>query len=276
MPLLIHELPMPENFITITSLDDPRVAVYRNMPDRTLRGEEIFVAEGRLLTHRLLESRFQVDSVLVTQEYLAEIETFQRNDVPIFVADEKLMLEIVGFKFHRGIMAAGRRPSETSLQTLLPAPEQCQRLRIVICPEITKPENMGLIFRAAAGLGADAILFGQRCCDPFSRRALRVSMGTVLTMPYRKASCLLDDMQALRVQWQVELFAAVLGAEAESLDTIVWPERAAVMIGNEFDGLGQNWIDLCQRKVTIPMALQTDSLNLGVAAGIFLYEMTRD
>ena len=259
----------------IASLDDPRVAVYRNMPDRTLRGEEIFVAEGRLLTHRVLESKFQVESVFMTPEYIGEVDWFNRTDVPIFVAEESLMLEIVGFKFHHGIMAAGCRPAETSLETLLPPPEHCRRLRLVVCPEITKPENMGLIFRAAAGLGADAILLGERCCDPFSRRALRVSMGTVLTMPFRKASSLVEDLRPLRERWHVELFAAVLDAQAEPLDNIVWPERAGVMIGNEFDGLGQNWIDLCQRTVTIPMARQTDSLNLGVAAGIILYEMTR-
>jgi tRNA G18 (ribose-2'-O)-methylase SpoU len=260
---------------TIVDLDDPLVAIYRNMPDRTLRGESIFVAEGRILTQRLLASGFEVESVFVTPDYLDEVTALAEEGVPVYVAEEALMLKIVGFKFHRGMMAAGRRPEELALDKLLPRPEETRRLRLAVCPEITKPENMGLMFRAAAGLGADGLIFGERSCDPFSRRALRVSMGTVLSMPYRKATCLRDDLQAIRHTWRVELFAAVLDAEAEPLDKVVWPDRAAVLIGNEFDGLGREWVELCQRKVTIPMARATDSLNLGVAAGIFLYAMKR-
>ncbi len=134
---------------------------------------------------------------------------------------------------------------------------------------------MGLIFRVAAGLGADGLLLGPQCCDPFSRRCLRVSMGAVLEAPYRKSEDLAADLAALGDRWKIEMLAALLDDRAIALDRVEWPRRAAVLLGNEFDGLGGPWLEFCERRITIPMARQTDSLNLGVAAGIFVYEMMR-
>jgi tRNA G18 (ribose-2'-O)-methylase SpoU len=148
-------------------------------------------------------------------------------------------------------------------------------LGIVICPEITKPENMGLIFRVAAGLGADGLVLGPQCCDPFSRRCLRVSMGAVLRAPYRKSAELTADLHALRDRWGVAMLAAVLDERAAPLASVHWPRRAAVMLGNEFDGLSDPRLAFCGQRATIPMTQETDSLNLGVAAGIFVYEMMR-
>ncbi len=134
---------------------------------------------------------------------------------------------------------------------------------------------MGLIFRVAAGLGVDGLVLGPQCCDPFSRRCLRVSMGAVLRAPYRKSSDLAADLNALRNRWGAEMLAAVLDDRAVPLACVCWPRRAALMLGNEFDGLSGPWLEFCTQRVTIPMAHETDSLNLGVAAGIFVYEMMR-
>ena len=195
-------------------------------------------------------------------------------NVPIYVAAEPLVQEIIGFHLHQGVLAAGRRRAEMSLEEMLGPP--CDGpLGVIVCPRITKPENMGLVFRVAAGLGADGLLLGPQCCDPFSRRCLRVSMGAVLRTPYRKSSDLAADLTALGDRWGVEMLAAVLDERAVPLETVRWPRRAAVMLGNEFDGLDDPWLDYCTQCATIPMARETDSLNLGVAAGIFAYEMMR-
>jgi tRNA G18 (ribose-2'-O)-methylase SpoU len=307
----------------IESIDDPRVAAYRNLRDRTLRGESIFVAEGRLLTARLLQSSYATESVFLADEFVAEFEPLVPAGVPIYVAAEPLLLEIVGFPFHRGALAVGRRgeglPLDAMVETielglhakltspppppgegrgegssltakplsgqraLTPGPSPAsgrgeritQLLSLVICPEITKPENMGLIFRTAAGLGVDGIVLGERCCDPFSRRCLRVSMGGVLRVPFVKSQDLTADLRRLRDQWHVELFAATLDPAAEQLSEVGWPPRAGLLFGNEYSGLDDATLGFCPRRVTIPMHLGTDSLNLGVAAGIFIYELQR-
>ena len=305
----------------IDSIDDPRVAAYRNLRDRTLRGESIFVAEGRLLTARLLQSSYATESVFVADEFVAEFAPLVPAGVPIYVAAEPLLLEIVGFPFHRGALAVGRRGPDLSLDAMLgavsckkrnepspplppgegrgegtlladgqllirnaltPCPSPKGRgevlakpLSLVICPEITKPENMGLIFRTAAGLGVDGIVLGQRCCDPFSRRCLRVSMGAVLRVPFVKSRDLLTDLRRLYDSWGVELLAATLDADAEQLSEVRWPSRAGLVFGNEFSGLDETSLGVCPRRVTIPMRSGTDSLNLGVAAGIFVYELMK-
>jgi tRNA G18 (ribose-2'-O)-methylase SpoU len=260
--------------VRIDSLDDPRVAAYRNLRDRTLRGERMFVAEGSLLVMRLLESRFAAESLLVAEPRLAEFLPHAPAGAPLYVAAEPLLQAVIGFHLHQGVLAVGRRRPEMSLQELLGPPDD-RPLGTIVCPQITKPENMGLIFRVAAGLGADGLLLGPQCCDPFSRRCLRVSMGAVLRAPYRKSADLAADLDALRQHWGVEMLAAVLDEQAVPLAGVRWPRRAAVMLGNEFDGLDDPWLSYCGQRATIPMARETDSLNLGVAAGIFVYEMMR-
>jgi tRNA G18 (ribose-2'-O)-methylase SpoU len=256
----------------IQSIDDPRIAPYRNLRDRTLRGESIFVTEGAVLTRRLLASPYQAESVFVSHEFAEEFARLAPAGVPLYVAPEPLLLEVVGFPFHRGVLGAGRRASRYSLEDMAGKDHRAP-LRLIVCPEITKPENIGLIFRTAAGLGIDGVLLGQRCCDPFSRRCLRVSMGAVLNLPFVKSADLSADLHALKDRWRVELLAAVLDEQAERLCEVQWPLRAGVVFGNEFDGLRAEWLAQCPRQITIPMQPRTDSLNLGVAAGIVMYEM---
>lgn len=260
----------------IQSIDDPRVAAYRNLRDRTMRGESLFVAEGRMVALRLLQSRFEPESAFVSEEYVEEFLPLVEGRAPLYVAPESLLLDVVGFNFHRGVLIAGRRRPSPPLDELMAPITDAPTIRLVVCPEITKPENMGLIFRTAGGLGVDGVLLGERCCDPFSRRSLRVSMGAVLHVPFRKSDDLEADLRRLADQWQIELLAAVVEPSAQRLGDLRWPKRVGLLLGNEWGGLGEHWLELCGRRVTIPMAATVDSLNLGVAAGIFLYEMARE
>jgi len=259
----------------ITSIDDPRTAAYRNLRDRTLRGESLFIAEGELVAGRLLESRFEVESVFVSDEFLGRMAPRVPEGVPAYVGTERLLREVVGFNFHRGVLAVGRRGVPETLHDLMKRVDRGARLSLVVCPDATKPENLGLIFRSAAALGMDGMLLGERCCDPLSRRCLRLSMGGSLQVPSARSRDLCADLAELKGRFGVELLAAVLDNGAEPLAGLRWPERAAILFGNEFDGLGARWLAECNRRVTIPMQPGTDSLNLGVAAGIFFYERTR-
>lgn len=259
----------------IQSIDDPRVAAYRNLRDRTLRGENIFVAEGQLLTQRLLASPYETESIFVSEDCVEQFAPLVPEGVPLYVAPEPLLLEIVGFKFHRGALGAGRRGCPLTIEEMLSRKAIDGPLSLVVCPEITKPENLGLIFRTAVALGVDGLLLGERCCDPFSRRCLRVSMGSVLSMPFTKSTNLTADLHDLKGPWGVELLAAVLDPVAQRLIDVAWPLRAGLVFGNEFDGIRDHWLDECHQRVTIPMHRGTDSLNLGVAAGIFVYDMMK-
>ena len=259
----------------IESLNDPRVAAYRDLPQRTARGESVFVTEGRLVTQRLLNSDYGTESVFVAERFAEELQPQVGPDVPLYVAREPLLREVVGFDFHLGVLGAGRRRPTLTLDQLVSQKAPEDELSLVICPELAKQENLGLIFRSAAALGVDGIVLGRGCCDPFSRRMLRVSMGAVLQMPFAGSEDLLADLNRLKSYWRVELAAAVLDDRAEPLAHVRWPPRAGILFGSEYDGLRPEWLSLCDRLVTIPMAPNVDSLNLGVAAGIFIYEMKR-
>jgi tRNA G18 (ribose-2'-O)-methylase SpoU len=259
----------------IETLDDPRVAAFRNLPDRTLRGESIFVTEGRSLTERLLASRYEAEAVLCAAQHAEEFAAKAAGRCPVYSAPERLLMEIVGFNFHLGVMGAGRRGTPATLDDLMTRLDPVRPITLAICPEVTKPENLGLVFRSAAALGIDGVLLGRLCCDPFSRRALRVSMGGLFRVPWGQVSDVPAAFQVLHRRWGVELAATVLDPAAERIDQIRWPARLGLVFGSEYDGLRHHWLELCQRRVTIPMQPGTDSLNLGVAAGIFLYEANR-
>ena len=261
--------------IAITSLADPRVANYRNLKDRDLdRAGRFFIAEGEHLVRRLLESDFPVDSIFLTERRIAEIVPLVPAGVPIYVAPTELMNDVLGMKFHSGVIACGRRKPQLMLEQVVPRDRE--RLTLVICPDITNVENIGSIVRLSAGFGADAILLGEKCHDPFWRQSVRVSMGSVFRLPLLQSDNLLRDLSRLRQEWGVQLAATVLDDSAEVLARAQRPPRLGILFGSEPQGLGPEYIAACDRKVTIPMKMGTDSLNVAVAAGIFLYHFTRD
>lgn len=266
---------MPRQWIRVESLDDPRLAPYRNLPERTLRGEAIFVTEGWLVTERLLNSSYPTESVLIAEDCLADYAERIPSEIPLYVGPRDLLYQIAGYQFHQGILAVGKRRILPSVRDVLPPPDQPGPLLLVICPQITKPENIGLVFRSAAAFGVDAVILGERCAEPFSRRILRVSMGAVLHLPLAKTENLRAELELLKRLWQVELVATVLDPQAISLPDFSPPPRLGLLLGHETEGLSQGWEDLCDHRVTIPMAPGVDSLNLGVAAGVFLYEIRR-
>ncbi|HOM16218.1 MAG TPA: RNA methyltransferase [Thermoguttaceae bacterium] len=258
----------------IESLDDPRIAGYRNLPDRTLRGENIFLAEGKLVALRLLDSSYPVESVLAADEHADEMAQIVADRAPVFAASEELIQQIVGYPFHRGVLALGRRPAQTpTWAEVLDQFSLTQPLRLAVLPAINQPENLGLIFRSATALGVDVVLLGPQTVDPLSRRSIRLSMGGVLHIRWARTEHLVHDLRQLGDRWQVLRAAAVVDPEATPLEEFSWPQRAALLLGNEFEGLPPYVERLCDVRLTIPMRHPMDSLNVGVAAGIFLYRM---
>ena len=259
--------------VPIHSLDDARVSDYRNLKDKDLdRAGELFIAEGPYIVRRLFESDFPVVSVFSSENRLPQIQPIVPDDVPLYVAPQALFRGLLGMKFQSGVMACGRRKARRTIDDVIPKKD---RLTLVILPDIANAQNVGSLVRISAAFGADAIVLGEQCHDPFWRQAIRVSMGTVFRLPLYQSKDLLADLERLKKEWNVELIASVLDEDGEPLENAPRGKRIGILFGNEAQGLGEQFIRACDRRVTIPMKLGTDSLNVAVAAGIFLYEFTK-
>lgn len=256
--------------IEISDLDDARLHVYRNIKKTNqTRWSPRFIAEGKKLTIQLLQSDFEVDSVLTSEKHVELLKPHLRDDVPAFVLPHQLAQLLVGQTFHAGMLGCGLRKIPPTLDDLMKID---RRHLFVVCCGVENQENIGGIIRIAAGFGATAILTGTGCSDPFCRRALRVSMGNALRIPIIEARTELADMLAtLQMQHDVELVATVLDDQSETLREARTSKHVALLLGNEDSGLEPQWLEMCDRRLTIPMHSGTDSLNVAVAAGIFLH-----
>ncbi len=256
----------------IAELDDPRLEPFRNLKatNRT-RWANQFVAEGSLVVERLLTSRFRVESVLVSRRLERQLPPNVPPDCPIYLLEHALAEQLVGYTFHTGMLACGRREPSPPLSALVP-PDGRPAL-VAVCPNVNDPENIGAIIRLSAGFAVAGVILGPGCADPFSRRVLRVSMGTAFTLPIIESTDLYGDLIRLRDDFGFELSATVLDNRAEPLEAAVPALRMGLLFGNEKHGLDRRWIELCARKLTIPMAAGADSLNVAVSAGIFFHHL---
>jgi tRNA G18 (ribose-2'-O)-methylase SpoU len=256
----------------VQSLDDPALAPYRDLKRSNLtRWSGRFIAEGDKVVLRLLASDFAVESVLAAQSFVPQVLPLleSRPTTRLLVATDDLVPRIVGFNFHRGLLACGIRRPNPTLAELCPAVEQ--PARIVVCTDVQGPDNLGQIIRTSCALGVDGIIVGPRAGDPLSRRVLRVSMGTAFGVPIYESSSLTDDLLRMRRELAIALVGTVLEPAAMSLRSFQCPTRAAILLGGEGHGLERELIGLCDLRITIPMRRGTDSLNVVVAAGIVLH-----
>jgi tRNA G18 (ribose-2'-O)-methylase SpoU len=262
--------------IPIHSLDDPRLAPYRNLKERDLAREgDRFIAEGENLVKRLLASRYRTESVLLADRRVAEIAPLVPAEIPVYSAPASVVNHVLGFKFHAGVMSVGIRGPSPTIDDIISAAKG-SRVTLLVCPEIEKTDNLGAIIRIAAAFGVDAMILGERCCDPFFRQSVRVSMGAAFVLPIVRTDDLARDLRRLQNEFAVQLIGSVLSEGAEPLDQFRRPPRLALLLGNEAQGLGPKLESMCDRLVTIPMRLGTDSLNVAVAAAVFLYELMKE
>jgi tRNA G18 (ribose-2'-O)-methylase SpoU len=271
--------------LPIASIDDPRLLPYRQLKfNSDMRRAGLFVAEGDKLVQRLLNSRFRVHSVLAGEQFLAAGSLQIPPDVTVFVLKDASLRDVVGFKFHRGVLGCGYRGPTQCLEPAIdrlvgtgPEPHVSQlgtrqpRTMVVICVDVQDPTNLGTILRTAEAFGVRAVVLAGNCADPFSRRVLRVSMGATFQLPIVHSLDLTRDLVALRERCNMTLVAAVANAAGEPLEQVNPPSHLAILLGNESHGLSDEWIRMCDRQVTIPMHPQADSLNVAVATGILLY-----
>ncbi len=284
----------------ILDAHDPRLADYRNLPDRDLLERHgLFIAEGRLIVERLLTNRTWVTrSVLVTDAARSALSAVleARPDVPTYVVPQALMNGITGISIHRGALAVGARPTPRRWQDVV-----AQAQRIVVLERIGNADNVGGIFRAAAAFGIDAVLLDAATADPLYRKAIRTSMGAALAVPFARfgpASAGSDAVgQGSATSPRDESFADGLreiGAAGwttvgltPSPDAPVLTsaldglrnQRVAVVVGHEGEGLTPGTLTACHRLARIHMpgrvTANVDSLNVAIAAAMAFYELTR-
>jgi len=262
--------------LNIDSLDDPRLAFYRDL-NRTNLAETNgrFIAEGWRLVERVLKSHFPIESLLVAEDYVERVGPHVPPGVPMYVAPRAMLTETIGFKFHRGVLACAMRQPGPTADEILARLSPERPATVVVCPEIQDPENLGTIIRSSAAFGVDALLLGPGSADPFCRRVLRVSMGAVLGLPVAESRDLISLVDTLAERGGFERIAAVLDDAALPLQSLVRPNRLVLLFGNEAAGLSDEWLHHADRLATIAMRRGADSLNVGVAAGVFLYHFCR-
>lgn len=260
--------------IPLDSLDDLRLEVYRDLKRaRPDRDADLFIAEGDKVAHRLLESDFEVMSVLVSDRREARFAPLLRPGLDWLVIPHEMAAGLTGFTFHAGIMACGRRKPQPELGTLDRAGTGNGIL--AACARVDDPENIGAIIRLCAAFGAGGLLIGPGCPDPFSRRVLRVSMGNAFRLPIRECADLRGDLERLRDGHGWQLVGTATAEGALPPDEVQPAEKSVLLFGNEAHGLGADMLGLCDLQVAIPMRREVDSLNVAAAAAILLYHYTR-
>jgi tRNA G18 (ribose-2'-O)-methylase SpoU len=258
-------------YVPVNDPDDPRVASYRDIRERDLVGRGgRFVAEGEVVLAVLLtRSRHAAESCLVSEKRLPAIAPMLAglaDDTPVYVASQAVIDAVTGFHIHRGVLALGRRadaPEPAALLRSLPA-----SALVVVLVGLTNHDNVGGVFRNAAAFGADAVLLDSGTCDPLYRKAIRVSVGGTLMVPFARAESASDILDLLaRKGFEA---VALSPAGAEPLAAAERRARTALILGTEGRGLPPEILARV-RSVCIPMAGDFDSLNVATASGIALH-----
>jgi len=260
----------------IDSLDDPRLAFYTNLTDVSLRRlteptSGMYLAESTKVIARALEAGHRPTSVITLEKWIPLLEELLSGvDIPVFVGDDAELEKLTGFLLHRGAIAAMERPPLATVSDIVRDAK-----RVVILENIIDHTNVGAIFRSVAGLGADAVLITPECADPLYRRSVRVSMGTVLQVPWTRIPSWPGGIKDLRDAGFV-IASLALTETAITLDELAAenPDRLAIVFGTEGHGLTPETIAASDRVVRIPMAHGVDSLNVAAAAAVTLYALT--
>ncbi len=264
--------------VRIEDPSDPRLVDYRDLTDVALRrrtepAEGLYIAESAKVIGRAIAAGHRPRSVLVQEKWLSDAEALA-PEAPIYLVDDAVAEKLTGYAVHRGALASMERPALPAVADVVAG----ARL-VLVLEDIVDHTNVGAAFRAAAGLGADAVLVTPRCADPLYRRSVRVSMGTVFQVPWtRIPEGIEGGWKAARDTLReagLHVAALALSEDAVALDAFAAarPEQVALVLGAEGDGLSRNALASADTIVTIPMAGGVDSLNVAAAASVALWAL---
>lgn len=261
----------------ISSLDRPELEPYRTLKRS---GEHaalgIFVVEGDKVLDRMLDSDFEVVSVLLIEERLVEYEarlrTRPEKNIAVFVCEKSLLAGMVGFEIYQGVLGIGKIPPPLSLEKILatsPRPHF-----FVAMDELANAENVGALMRNCLAFGVSALIAGETCSSLFLRRTVRNSMGALFKLPAIESTNLVQTLGELRAHG-VRCLAAHPRPDGKTLSQADFTVDCCVVLGSEGHGISPKVLAACDETVAIPMANGVDSLNVSAAAAVFFYEVNR-
>lgn len=263
---------MKQRVLRVDRFDDPRIDDYRNVSDaELLRHRNLFVVEGRLGIDRLLASGSSVVSLLLNDASFRALEgslSTVPDEVPIYLIGTGEFGLITGFNLHRGCLAMARRLPERPAGDIVES-----AATILVLEGVSDASNVGAAFRNAAAFGAGAVLLSPTCCDPLYRKAIRTSMGSVLTVPFARLQHWPADLDMLKAKG-FTLVALTPRGSALDLDAYAKQRagaRLALLVGTEGSGLTAEAESKADVRVRISIRAGVDSLNLATAAGIALH-----
>lgn len=263
------------HIIEVTDLAAPELDVYARLTEAQLRNrlepdKGVFIAESPKVIATALDAGYEPLSLLMERRHIegdAQPILARCGGIPVYTAERETLARLTGFELTRGVLCAMRRPRLPSVE------EVCARARrVAVLEGIVDHTNVGAIFRSAAALGIDAVLVTPTCCDPFYRRAVRVSMGTVFQVPW---TYLPEGWpQTLRVLGFTTAAMALCDASLPIYaPQLKRADRLAVVLGTEGDGLAESTIAACDCTVRIPMTHGVDSLNVAAASAVAFYQL---
>jgi len=252
---------------------DPRLNDYVGLTDVALRRRSepergLYIAESEKVIRRALRAGHRPRSYLMADRWLTDladvVERAEADGIPVFVCEHDVIEAVTGFHLHRGALAAMQRPVPPALAEVL---EDARR--VLVLEDVVDHTNVGAVFRSAAALGVDAVLVTPRCADPLYRRSIRVSMGTVFQVPWTRIEPWPGGVERLHALG-FTVAALALGDDSVGLDELAAdpPERLALVLGTEGDGLSRGTLAAVDLTVRIPMAGGVDSLNVAAAGAV--------
>ncbi|MEU3775752.1 RNA methyltransferase [Streptomyces sp. NPDC032472] len=272
------------DLITVEDPDDPRLRDYTGLTDVELRRrrepeEGLFIAEGEKVIRRAKDAGFEMRSMLLSAKWVDVMrDVIDELPAPVYAVSPELAERVTGYHVHRGALASmQRKPLPTAVEVLAGAGagESAGKgagHRIAIFEGFVDHANLGAAFRSAAALGISAILLSPDCADPLYRRAIKVSMGSVFSVPYARLEHWPADLEKVR-EAGYRILAMTPSAKATPLDQIPPErfERCAIMLGSEGHGLSTHALRAADEWVRIPMAEGIDSLNVAAASAVAFY-----
>jgi tRNA G18 (ribose-2'-O)-methylase SpoU len=264
--------------ISITDHTDPRLEDYVSLTDVALRRRTepergLYIAESEKVIRRALAAGHQPRSYLMAERWLTDLADLvaeaEGDGIPVFVGEHAVIERLTGFHLHRGALASMERPELPEVGALL-----TDARRVMVLEDIVDHTNVGAIFRSAAALGVDVVLVTPRCADPLYRRSIRVSMGTVFQVPWTRIDPWPKGIDLLH-EAGFTVAAMALSEDSVALDELEAepPERLALVLGAEGDGLGARTTAAADLVVRIPMAGGVDSLNGAAASAVAMWAL---